>query len=108
VWCVKKESGGLWKLASERLCQQIKTDGKNLGKGFLKVGREGGRDGGSEGDLSIYNNVLFIVSGMLLRVLTLLFPPSLPPSPPSLPQVNSFINHRVDVGLMDLFGNALH
>jgi len=38
---VHKEEDDLWKLASERLCQQIKTDGKNLGKGILKVGREG-------------------------------------------------------------------
>ncbi|GAB5034720.1 xanthine phosphoribosyltransferase [Nannochloropsis oceanica] len=54
---VHRGEDDLWKLASERLCHQIKTDGSNLGKGILKV--------------------------------------------------NSFINHRVDVGLMDLCGHAL-
>ena len=96
---VHKEEDDLWKLASERLCQQIKTDGKNLGKGILKV-RERGRAAKRGARLimlaiwSIFND-----SDIALHAL----PPSLPP----LPQVNSFINHRVDVGLMDLCGHAL-
>eukprot|EP00624_Nannochloropsis_granulata_P002244 evm.model.NODE_21442_length_9164_cov_35.499783.2 len=49
---VHKGEDDLWKLASERLCHQIKTDGTNLGKGILKVhkgGREGRKEGGKEG-----------------------------------------------------------
>jgi hypothetical protein len=58
---VHKEEDHLWSLASGKLCDQIKRDGKNLGKGILKArltekiegGKEGGRKRGGTKSLQI-------------------------------------------------------